>query len=713
MNIIRLHKKPKSEDKYMYPFLFFLYRGLYKKVQFKAIPKQPRYNTPDYYVPTTKELIEIKGAHDAKDRQRSAQWGKIINNLRKQIKNNKKLKKINGLYSIATPPVFKFPTDKVKIKDAAEQLLQAIIDNKNSITFHNVTFKLEKVSDEGNGVYFSAMGLVGSFDPAQTIDENIRSKLATANKQLGFKLKGKKINKKIVLLTNHYHLLHWDWDLYKAVSYSYQQLLTYKNIDEIWFQNPKKDGTYSHKLLYTKQFLSGYHNKNIEINQENAFLFSNWFSALEKMGDEHKERLFISLKSFLNKKKPHVWFKDSISAREEMVQLGIWLIEKKRFDDAVWLIEKFINDPSPEEPDSYTGSPEFNYHQQILEGKDPYIITTVLGHLAWTIQKLAARRKEENKKYTIKALGYTKSLMNHKNYYVKLQAIIPLIEIAKRRQWLSGWGKRPRIGVYKEFHNLVFSLVKIVKNNPKCVAIAKWLCNVFAYYKDLSTNEAIEVLDALRVTEESAGLFLYYGIYRGKHYQDQKIEFNAQKLEKKLKNLIKSKANKDQALKINLVWHFWKLLDENPNEFDKLKEWISLFLKLPYEPEIYGNLLRIIEDWIVKKPDIVIPWYKTLISNIAKEADTEEKARNFRPTTKTGEVLTELAKKQPNELEGIVKKLVKLWKLGAFIGSPKEIFGSYGAIQDEDLRGKTETRFKKWYREMKKMNPKIEKIHWK
>lgn len=713
MRIVRLHKKPKPEDKYIYPFLGFYFKDLKEDVEYKAIPEQSKYKTPDYYVPTSNSFVEVKEVHDAKDRQRSAQWGKIINNLRKQIRNHNSLKKINGLYSIATPPVFKFPTDKEKIKNAANEILQAIVDKKTEVSLHNVTFKLERVSDKDNGVYFSAKGLGGFFDPAQTIDENIKDKLATANRQLGFKLDKQKVEKKIVLLTNHYHLLHWDWDLYKAVSYSYKQLLAYKDIDEIWFQNPNKDGTFTHKLLYTKQFLSGYHNQKLKVSQENSFLLSNWFSALEKMGDVYKKKLFVALRSFLSIKKPHGWFKESNSAREEMVRLGVWLIENKRFNDATWLIEKFISDPSPVRPEGYTGDPDFNYHKQILEGKDPHIITTVLGHLSWTIQKLAARRKEENKNYTIKALNYTKSLINHKNYYVKLQAIIPLIEIAKRRQWLSGWSKRPREKEYKEFHDLVFSLVKIVKDKPKCVAIAKWLCNVFAYYKDLSTKEAIEVLDTLRVTEESAGLFLYYGIYRGGHYKDQNIEFKSKELKKKLKDLIKSKAQKDQILKSNLAWHFWKLLDENPNEFDKLSDWIPLFVELPYERRIYGSLLRIIEDWIINKSDICIPWYKTLINNIVEEIGTEEKARNFWLTTKTGEILIEIAKKKPDELGDIVKKLVKLWKLGSFVGSPKEIFESYKAVKDAKLRRENKARFQKWYKKMKKLNPKVEKVDWK
>lgn len=124
-------------------------------------------------------------------------------------------------------------------------------------------------------------------------------------------------------------------------------------------------------------------------------------------------------------------------------------------------------------------------------------------------------------------------------------------------------------------------------------------------------------------------------------------------------------------------------------------------------------MLRIIEDWIVNKADVCIPWYKTLINNIAKEVDTKEKARNFWLATKTGDILIEIAKKQPGELNDIVKKLVKLWELGSFIGSPKEIFGSYKAIQDKDLRQKSKSQFKRWYQKMKRLNPKIEKVDWK
>lgn len=200
---------------------------------------------------------------------------------------------------------------------------------------------------------------------------------------------------------------------------------------------------------------------------------------------------------------------------------------KKRFGDVIWIIDKFIDDPDPQEPEKYSGDPKFNYHQQIAGGEDPHIITTVLGHLAWVVQKLAV-----NKSYITQALDYTKKLLSHKNLYVKLQAIIPLIEISARRQWLDGWGKRPREGQYKEFHKIVFDLINLVRENSNYKAIAKWLCHVFAYYKDLSTKEAEQVLDALKITDEAAGLFVYFGIFRQRHYKDQDIEYNGHRLEK-------------------------------------------------------------------------------------------------------------------------------------------------------------------------------------
>ncbi|WP_176230579.1 hypothetical protein, partial [Candidatus Hakubella thermalkaliphila] len=166
-----------------------------------------------------------------------------------------------------------------------------------------------------------------------------------------------------------------------------------------------------------------------------------------------------------------------------MARLGLWLVDKERFDETVWLIDQFIDDPDPVAPEHYEGVPESNYQEKIIAGEDPHIITTVRGNLAWVIQKLALR-----KNYIIKALDYTKTLLRYKNLYAKLQAIIPLIEIAARRQWLEELNPQE----YKEFHDVTFDLLR---NYAKYPPIAKRLTHVFYYFQDLTTEEDLEVLE--------------------------------------------------------------------------------------------------------------------------------------------------------------------------------------------------------------------------
>jgi hypothetical protein len=714
MKTIKLHQNSRNEDKYIYPFLKFLYKNSKRNIKYDAILVNPPQKTPDYHVSPTNDLVEIKEIHDKADLERHVKWSRIADRLRKTIEQSKNINKVKGAYIIDTPSSFNTSREKSAFQKAASTIITAIINNKQKVTVLKQKFTITKISDDGPAISFSNNS-GGSYNPAQTIHENICIPLENTNKQLAYNLKtkNKKDGKKILLLVNKYYLLRQDWDLFNALSFSIKQLRKYKNIDEVWFQEKTKDNNYDHKLLYTKKFIQEYYQGNLKLNEINTYLFSNWFKPLSKIDNHHKDLLFTNLKKLLKTKKPHQVFCNSLQ-RSEMVRLGSWLAEEKRFEDIVWLIERFIGDPSPKEPKKYNRELETNYHKQILNGEDPHVITSVLGHLTWTIQNLANRKDKKNKKYVVKALNFTQKLVNHNNYYIKLQTIIPLIEIAKRRQWLIGWRDRPRKGEYKKFHQTVFQLVKLVENEPKCIAIAKWLTNVFTYYKDLSTKEAIRILDALKITEESASLFMYYGIYRKNHYTDQKTNFNSKKLENKLRKLIQSKTKKDESLKAGIIWHFWKILNENSEEFSNIKNWIFLTLKQSSKNKmVYSNLLRIIEDWIEKEPNTCIIWFNRLITIAARENNTNKKARNFWLTTNTGKLLQITARHNPKKIIGIVKKIVRLWKLGSFVGSPKEIFESFEVISNIKLKNSVKKQFKVWYKEMKKINPKLELVNWK
>jgi len=702
--------KQKKEDRNLGPFVDFYLPAYFleiKDVDIDCPDKNNQQKAPDYFLRQVKIAIEIKEVHEREELEQSMSRGYNTKRLQEELdKHTKDSTFPKGIYFLNFPWNLKIKAGQEKI--VADSIIKAIRNNQKNISVEGIgDFEvISKSEGKENKIAFAAsMGPVRSISPAGTIHQNIGPKITTANKQLGTLM----ANKKILLLVNKYFFGHRTKDFIEALTYSYKDLLNYKNIEEIWLQFESKDGQFSHELLYSRNFLISFDKKKIKpSNKQHKQLFEKWFYLLEKLGDEHKEKLFFALKQFLKDKKPYQLFTDRFT-REEMVRLGIWLSEKERFNDAIWIIDKFIYDPDPEEPEKYSGDPKFNYHQQIIDGEDPHIITTVLGHLAWVIQKLSVR-----KNYIVKALNYTKKLLAHKNLYVRLQAIIPLIEIAGRRQWLEGWGKRPRSGEYKEFHKLVFDLVNLVAENPNCKALAKWLCHVFAYYKDLSTKETEKVLDTLKITDEAAGLFVYFGIFRQRHYKDQAIEYNGQKLEEKLKKIIKSSKEDYQRLRASITWHLWKILEENRNEFETIQPYIELILKQPYQRDTYDDVERIISDWIKDKPDICIQWYKQMLSKVSDFMKHTEKLQlqGGLWLMYTEEIVETIAKHNPNELLGIMKKLVAFWEKGVFIGSPKRLFESYKLMSVENQKIDSRKKFQKWYSSMRELNPKIEKVDW-
>lgn len=713
MKINIICNQTKKENKYIKPFVEFYLSSYFpkiKKLDIDCPDKNNHQKAPDYFLNQPKIAVEIKEVHEREELKRSKSNVYSVKRLQKEldkcVKNSKFSK---GLYSLNYP--WNLKIKRGQEGKIAQSIINAIRKNDKNIFIKGIgNFKvISKPKEKKDKILlFSSMSPTMLIDPAGTIHQNIGSKIKKANKQLE-KIKA---NKKILLLANKYSDGEEINEFIEALSYSYKELLTCKNINEIWLQIERATGQFYHNLLYKNDFLNSFDKSSFKsITHDEINLLEEWFYPLSKLGDDYKNKLFIALKQILKDKKPYEVF-DNKFAREEMVQLGIWLVEKKRFNDSIWIIDKFIDDPDPEEPEKYSSDPKLNYHQQIIDGEDPHIITTVLGHLAWVVKKIAVY-----KNYIVKALDYTKKLLSHKNLYVKLQAIIPLIEISARRQWLQGWGKRPREGQYKEFHKIVFDLLNLVKENPNYKAIAKRLWHVFVYYKDLSTSEAEQVLSALKITDESAALFVYFGFFRQRHYKDQNIEYNGQRLEKKLKEIIKNKKENYQQLRAKIAWHLWKVLDQNRNEFETIQPYIDLILKQPYQRDIYNKILIIINDWIKDKPDICTLWYKKILLNISNFVKNTKGLRAqgglwLIYTEHTEKIVETIAQHKPNDLLEVIENLIFLWKKGVFVGNLKRLFGSYKLLSAGNQKIEIKNKFQKLYNSMIKLNPKIEIVNW-
>ncbi|MCL4399842.1 hypothetical protein M1506_01030 [Patescibacteria group bacterium] len=700
-------EKNKREDASAIPFIEFYLQNFFpdlSEVTLSYPDDISQHKMPDYFVEEPKLLIEFKEVHDREYVSSSVAWARSANSLKNRI-NDKGASILDGIYFIDAP-------DNLRVRQSdldklADQLLDAIKNRSPKLDLPDFgTFEISRFDSEDKKVVFATSGGVKAIDPPSTVNANISAKIEIANEQLGSYKKN--VSKRILVLSNRYFFATETSTFIEALSRDYEKLLKYKNIDEVWLQVQPQDSDAIHEIIYTREFLEKINGSNFDFDSREVTMFERWFIYLEKFGDPYKGKLFTALSQMLKSKSPHQLFRDPY-IRSEMADLGSWLIEQKRFSDTLWLIDKFIDDPDPPEPGHGSIDKRFNYHKEIAEGGDPLVITTVLGRLAWVIQRITPQQE-----YIGAAFNYTKKLLAHKNLYVKLEAVIPLTEIAARRQWLDGWKERPLRGQYKDFHDVVFSLIELVKDNPTYVAIAKSMTRIFAYYKDLTTNEAEDVLDTLKITDEAASLFIYFGLFRERHYQDLNIEFDGKILKQKLTDVVSGKTVCVPHLRGSIAWHFWKLLETNPEEFDNVKPYVDLFFQQPYDHDVYGKIEFILRDWMSKKPDVCIAWTETFLDRMLENLDAQ-KGKKSVPNLwlmEMEELTPSIASYQPESLLEIMGKLVDLWKRGVFIGDLNRIFASFRAIINDNDRQVAKQRFQEWYRSMRELNTKLIEILW-
>lgn len=661
---------------------------------------------PDYLLEEPEVLVEVKGIHHREELEGLISWSRNAARLQKILKA-KDISGIKGSYLINTPSVIKIKNDKTA-NEIIDQVLKGILRGLSEITIARFgKFQIDKFNNDGSYISFGSSSGGGFINPPGIIYDNIVIKTDDVNKKLSIN-GGGRVSKRIWLLVGEYFFSKESNNVIDAFSQIYEKLLQYNSIDEIWLQLQTHDGKWLHTLIYAREFFLDYANERVQINSRTIELFDKWFTALEKLGDVHKNKLFKMLQALINDKKPSEVFENKFT-RQEMVRLGEWLLDKERYTDAIWLIDKFIDDPDPGEPQDYQGAPEFNYHVKIQAGEEISHITTVLGHLAWVIQKLCFKNE-----YLAQSLGYTGRLLSHSNYYVKLQTLVALGAIAGRRILLSGYGKRPYCEDYKKFHEMVFSVLKLLGENPKLRALAKRIPDIFYYYKDLSTDEAMEVLDVLESVSNSAFLFVYFGIYRKDHYKEQPIRFNHVTLHKRFIALLNSRHPRHSEFHSSFAWIFRDIIDKNPTELKTIKPYFELLLKQPYERNLYHNIQYFFQKWIDKEPDLCIRWFDLMMHGIViyVRRTVAKKKHVDLWIDGTEEIAKTLAVRNPTKLVSIIKLLVWLWNRGAFIGDIKLIFESYKMIRNPRMRLAVRINFRRMYDSMKKLNPRLKDVSW-
>lgn len=385
-----------------------------------------------------------------------------------------------------------------------------------------------------------------------------------------------------------------------------------------------------------------YKNKKLTVNQQ--ILICGSIENISESKEISIDKASIITDIFNNFLKPIMIELDNIKniekkfthrhARESIIKFAERLAIIREFDAALFIVKKFSNDiDPPKDGSNYGDDPDgtFNYHQKIINGEDTMGITTVRGWLPWVLQKFTSFYGRD---YIPKITPLVKDLLNDDNYYVRVQACVPLIELVKSRHNVMPGNNKERfldIKIAEEIERIAFDSLNN-KENQRLKMFMEYLARVFSYMRSLNEKQAmhifktfidlegklnfkeeIEEKDRISAYEDIVNKItsslVFYAEFRKNAFNDKRYKyvyldkwedlkrFNDKPFKKLLIDLLK---NGSSGIRSSFSWQFYSAVKETEVNFDVAFKYIRVLVE-DYDRDVFRNIYMFIDHNIMKK----------------------------------------------------------------------------------------------------------------
>jgi hypothetical protein len=317
----------------------------------------------------------------------------------------------------------------------------------------------------------------------------------------------------------------------------------------------------------------------------------------------------------------------NIETRENFIWFGEKLSKKRKFEEAFYIANFFINDPSPELSSEYD--------KDVINGKYDFTINTVRGCIAWILLPVIS---VPGRPYLNQVFAIAKKLCTDESLYVRQLSLLLLESLANNRhttmpdskEWFMDY---PTANAIEEF---AFSMLRDESNYHN--AIMRHLARVFNRIRTLNEGQAIEVIDTFvkngdketadkkdgdkETLKELDSLIIFLAEFRKGAFRNWPKArgiippYDPKPVQDKLKDFLE---NGSEEHRQSLVWHIVKLPEEpirNNGDFDKFfnisMKYLPYALKR-YDHHLFSHIHRFIEKYIDRKfNDCYKIWRKSL-----------------------------------------------------------------------------------------------------
>ncbi len=420
----------------------------------------------------------------------------------------------------------------------------------------------------------------------------------------------------------------------------------FANIDQIYFE--EAPGKIS--LVYDRRVFLAL-SQGEQTGPDVETLFVEWLGNRLALLDA---AAFQQVKKLTTERGSLLWLPDS--SREQLIPYGEQFLKQGEWEDVKWIVENLKDDPNPvvtRAPEENEGT--FSEHRGIENGECGRLIYSVRGRLCWLLQQIVVLPKLE---YYESVFQIIEECATGENLYIRQQATVPLIEMARRRfAKIEGTGERfMTSSLAKRIKDLA---LRLLDENEKYLVLLEWAAHVLVFIRDLDEETAWSVLNRLLVvaasdaSDDIAFLAIYFVLFREREFAELG-PFQSERFKDFLLHNLRDGVGRFRG---TATMHLKAILEHGQAEVDELMPYLESLAKGRSESMVTIQFYRITALAAAKHPTQVCLLLKTLvereIEKLAMEGGEVWHGKEF------AETLVGIAKAGP-EHAACLEKITKL-----------------------------------------------------
>jgi hypothetical protein len=513
---------------------------------------------------------------------RSKSWTTIANAIAAELR----ARGIKG-YTIRTPDVFNIPRPKIPgfVSQTADRLEAALKQNPQADSIAVDGFEINRIEDFPDVSLFGT-GPGGPVNPSGMAYNFLLRKLPTKNQQVDV------TNHERIILIVNWAVLVGRSDMIEACSQI--DFSQFENIDKVYFEAPNDGGVH---LVYDREIYAAFRQDGDPPKRIKP-LFVSWLA-------NHLYRkvpqAFRLVRRIAEREKSLLWL--PALSREQLVAQGEEFLKNGESEELHWIIENLKGDPDPS-TENAEDDPEgkYNYHLRTKQGENSRIIHTVRGRLCWLLQQVVTHPRIED--YD-RIFEIVERLATGENLFVRVNATVPLIELARRR--FSKINPNTRFMSDRLAERIKTLALRMVDENIEYPVVLEWVAHVMVFVQDLDHDTALRIVKQLftinqsEATSDISWMMIYFAFHRENQFK-QLEPFRSDEMRSLLKDEV---ANGSGHFRATAAEHFKAFLARNEIGFDTLVPYLESMVNGKSDRVVNHHFYEIVATQATANPAIV------------------------------------------------------------------------------------------------------------